>query len=248
MTLADAPTLIWRALIAALALLGVGLAAWLMGIQNLHPWPMLIDHLRALQTLASTHVLQAAALYVFTYMVIAACGLPLGPPMSITGGSLFGLWGGLLCAVLGASGGSLVLFLVARGTLGRALPAQQDGRLDRVRKLVARDGFWALLSLRMAPVVPGWLLNLAAALTLMKLRPFLAGTALGLLPTTLVFTSIGSGIESVLTRDTPPGLDIILQPRILLPLLALSGLALLPVIWPMPWSRKRDISTCPEHD
>lgn len=251
--LAEAPrsatggrTPIWRGLVAALVLLGV--AAWLLGVQDLHPWPMLIGHLRALQALASTHVLQAATLYVLIYIVVAACGLPLGPPMSITGGSLFGLWGGLLCAILGAGGGSLVLFLVARGTLGRALPGQRDGRLDKVRKLVARDGFWALLALRMAPVVPGWLINLAAGLTLMKLRPFLAGTAIGLLPATLVFASIGSGIESVLTRDTPPGLDIILQPRILLPLLALSSLALLPVMRRVPWSGKRHTSTCPERD
>lgn len=240
--------MIWRTGLLALALLGVGVAAWLLGIQNLHPWPMLIGQLRVLQSLASTHALQAAALYILAYIVIAACGLPLGPLMSITGGTLFGLWGGLLCAVLGAGTGAVVLFLVARSTLGRVLPGQQDGRLDRVRKLVARDGFWALLAFRMTPVVPGWLLNLAAALTLMNVRPFLASTALGLLPATFVFASIGSGIESVLTSDTPPGLDVILQPRLLLPLLALSGLALVPVIRPMPWRRKRGMSTCPERD
>lgn len=229
-----------RALAVVLALLGAGFVVWLLGAQHLHVWPVVMGQLRALQALASTHAWEAAALYIIAYLVIAACGLPLGPPMSVTGGSLFGLWGGVLCAVLGASGGSLVLFLVARGTLGRALPGRRDGRLDRVRGLVARDGFWALLALRTAPVVPGWLLNLAAALTLMELRPFLAATTLGLLPATLVFASIGSGLESVLTSDTPPGLDILLQPRILLPLLALSGLALLPVIRPAPWRRQRD--------
>lgn len=102
--------------------------------------------------------------------------------------------------------------------------------MDKVRRLVARDGFSALLALRMAPVVPGWLLNLAAALAHMRARPFVIATAIGLLPATLVFTSIGSGLDSVLTSDTPPGLGIVLQPRILVPLLALSGLTLLPVI------------------
>lgn len=238
--------MIWRVGLIALVLLGLGFVAWLLGAQDIHPWPILMRQLRALQDLANTHILQAAALYVFIYMAVAASGLPLGPPMSIAGGTLFGLWGGLLCAVLGAGGGSLVLFLVARSTLGRALPGQQDGRLDKVRKLVARDGFWALLALRMAPVVPGWLLNLAAGLTLMKLRPFLAATVLGLLPATLVFASIGSGIESVIASDMPLGLDIILQPRILLPLLVLSGLALLPMIRSVPWPRKRNKSTCPK--
>lgn len=225
--------MIWRAGAAVLALLGVGLAAWLLGIQTLHPWPILAGWLRGLQSLASTHALEAAALYVVIYMAVAACALPLGPPMSITGGSLFGFWVGLFCAMLGATGGSLALFLVARGTLGRALPGRQDGRLDRVRRLVARDGFWALLALRTAPVVPGWILNLAAGLTLMRLRPFVAATVLGLLPATIVFAAIGSGIGSVLASDTPPGLEIILQPRVLLPLLALSALALVPVIRPV---------------
>lgn len=223
-----------RAAAVTLTLLCVGLAAWSLGIQNLHLWPLLAGQLRALQALASTHVLQAAALYVLIYICVAACGLPLGPPMSITGGGLFGLWGGLVCAVMGATGGSLILFLVARCTIGRAMlhrrASSGNGRMDRVRRLVARDGFFALLALRMAPVVPGWLLNLAAALAHMRVRPFVIATIIGLLPATIVFTSIGSGIDGVLASDTPPGLDIVLQPHILLPLLALSGLTILPVI------------------
>lgn len=222
--------MIRRGVAIALALAAVGLTAWLLGAQNLHLWPLLATQLRALQDLASAHVLEAAVLYVLIYVCIAACGLPLGPPMSITGGSLFGLWGGLACAVLGATGGSLVLFLVARGTLGRAMQRRQDDRMDKVRRLVSRDGFSALLALRMAPVVPGWLLNLAAALAHMRIRPFLVATAIGLLPATIVFTSIGSGIDSALASDTPPGLGIVLQPAILLPLLALSALTILPVI------------------
>jgi hypothetical protein len=51
-----------------------------------------------------------------------------------------------------------------------------------------------------------------------------------LLPATTVFTSIGSGLDTVLTSNIPPGIGIVLQPSILLPLLALSGLAALPVI------------------
>jgi uncharacterized membrane protein YdjX (TVP38/TMEM64 family) len=226
--------MILRVAAVALILLCVGFAAWSLGVQNLHLWPLLAGRLRALQALASAHVLQAASLYVLIYMCVAACGLPLGPPMSITGGSVFGLWGGLFCAVMGATGGSLILFLVARGTIGRAMlrrrASSQDGRMDQVRRLVARDGFTALLALRMAPVVPGWLLNLAAALAHMRVRAFVIATTIGLLPATIVFTSIGSGLDSVLASDTPPGLGIVLEPRILLPLLALSGLTILPVI------------------
>ena len=211
-------------------LLIIFLIARAAGLQNLHLWPLLAEQLRALQHLAAAHVIQAALLYILIYICVAGCGLPLGPPMSIAGGSLFGLWGGLPCAVAGATGGSLLLFLVARGTLGRALRRRQDGRMDRVRRLVERDGFAGLLAMRVAPVVPGWLLNLAAALTHMRVQPFLAATILGLLPATAVFTSIGSGLDTVLTSNTPPGIGVILQPGILLPLLALSGLAALPVI------------------
>jgi uncharacterized membrane protein YdjX (TVP38/TMEM64 family) len=212
------------------AVLAIGLIAREAGVQNLHLWPLLAERLRALQQLAADHAIQAAVLYVLIYVCVAGCGLPLGPPMSIAGGSLFGLWGGLLCAVTGATCGSLILFLVARSTIGRALRRRQDGRMERVRHLVERDGFAGLLALRVAPVVPGWLLNLAAALAHMRLRPFVAATMLGLLPATTVFTSIGSGLDTVLTSTTPPGIGVILRPSILLPLLCLSGLPLLPMI------------------
>jgi uncharacterized membrane protein YdjX (TVP38/TMEM64 family) len=207
----------------------IGLAR-LAGLQDVHVWPLLAGQLRALQDLAAANVVPAALLYILIYVCVAGSGLPLGPPMSIAGGSLFGLWGGLVCAVAGATGGSTLLFLVARGTLGRALLRRQDPRMERVRQMVARDGFAGLLALRVAPVVPGWLLNLAAAVTHMRLRPFIAATILGLLPATTVFTSIGSGLDGVLTSPTPPGLGIVFQPAILLPLLGLSGLALMPTI------------------
>jgi uncharacterized membrane protein YdjX (TVP38/TMEM64 family) len=132
--------------------------------------------------------------------------------------------------VAGATSGSVLLFLFARGTLGTAFARRHGALVARIRPRLERDGFSALLALRLAPVVPGWLVNLAAALAGMRLPPFAAATALGVAPAAAVFASVGAGLGTALTAGAPPGLGLVLRPAVLLPLLALSVLALLPVV------------------
>lgn len=215
----------------SLPLLALALAAAAMsGLQGTVIWPQLARQMQALQDLAISNVPATAALYVLIYASLAAFCVPVGPAMSVAGGALLGIWIGTACAVAGATTGSVLLFLIARSTLGMALTRRRGVLMARIRPRLERDGFSALLALRLAPVVPSWLLNLAAALTGMRLRPFAVATALGIAPATAVFASVGAGLGDALANGAPPGLSLVMRPMVLLPLLALSALAMLPVI------------------
>ena len=219
-----------RRILALLILPLVAIILAASGLQDSLVWPQLAGRVQALQAFASAHPVLAATLYIVAYAVIAACCLPLGPLMGVAGGALFGPWVGTPCAVTGATGGAVLLFLFARGALGGALTGRHGALLPRVQLRLQRDGFPALLAARVAPVMPSWLLTLGAALAGMQLRPFIAATALGLVPGTAVFASTGAELDAVLARGTLPSLGSIMHPSMLLPLLALSGLAFLPVI------------------
>jgi uncharacterized membrane protein YdjX (TVP38/TMEM64 family) len=96
---------------------------------------------------------------------------------------------------------------------------------------LARDGFNYLLSIRLVPLFPFWLVNLAAALGGVRPFPYVTATLIGIAPATFVFASIGAGIGDVLARGGRPDLSAILSWPVLCPLLGLAALSLLPVAW-----------------
>ena len=72
----------------------------------------------------------------------------------------------------------------------------------------------------------------------MRLGPFTAATAIGIIPATLVFTAFGTGLAEILAGGQQPDIASILTPTILLPFLGMAGLALLPVLWRL-WRRRK---------
>ena len=208
---------------AALVLfIALGLPHWLS-------WGALAHREAALQALVDRHPIAAALAFILLYGVVTALAVPESAVVTVAGGLLFGTVLGSVCTVLGATGGAVLLFLAARSTL-RPLLVRRAGRfLRRVGPALERDGFNALLALRLLPVLPFWLLNLAPALVGMRLAPYTAATFLGIIPGTVVFSSIGAGLGDALARGDPPNLDIVLSPGILGPLAGLATLALLPI-------------------
>jgi uncharacterized membrane protein YdjX (TVP38/TMEM64 family) len=109
--------------------------------------------------------------------------------------------------------------------------------IERIRSELARDGFSYLLAIRLVPAFPFWLVNLAAALSGMRLLPYTVATVIGIVPATFVYTSIGAGVSKVLADGGAPDLTLIFSPGILGPLIGLAVLSLLPVAW-RRWKRR----------
>jgi uncharacterized membrane protein YdjX (TVP38/TMEM64 family) len=141
--------------------------------------------------------------------------------------------------VIGATSGAIALFLLARGLLAPFLEAKLGARIARLRPGLERDGFSYLLALRLMPVFPFWLVNLAPALIGMRLGPYTAATILGMVPTSFVLSAVGAGLGATLAAGVRPSAMILLRPEILLPLLALAALAVLPAIWRQWQARNR---------
>ncbi|MFQ5974287.1 MAG: TVP38/TMEM64 family protein, partial [Alphaproteobacteria bacterium] len=88
-----------------------------------------------------------------------------------------------------------------------------------------------MLVLRLIPVFPFWLVNLAPAFLGVSVRVFVIGTFVGIIPGTFVYASVGNGLGAVFDAGGAPDLGIIFEPEILLPIIGLALLALLPVIY-----------------
>ncbi|MDB5410686.1 MAG: hypothetical protein JWL84_5598 [Rhodospirillales bacterium] len=148
---------------------------------------------------------------------MAALSLPLSAPMSVFAGFLFGRGIGAAAAVSGATIGAGLVFALARTALGEAWRRRAGPWLRRFELGFRDNAFSYLLTLRILPIFPFWLINLVAAFLGIRLGVFLAATCLGIIP--------GAGFAAVLERGEEPDLAIVLTPQIFLPLLALAPAA-----------------------
>lgn len=216
----------WPLLLLAALLLG----AWALGGPRLLAPETLGRRLAQARAFAASHAALAAASYAVLYAVLVAASVPAGTALTVLGGAVFGSVLGGALAVTGATAGAAVLFLAARSTLGAALARRHGALLARVQPRLERDGFFAVLALRLLPFVPFWLVNLACGLVGLRLAPFLLGTALGIMPAATVLASAGAGLGNVLTGNAPLDPWLLLRPAVLLPRLGLAALAALPIL------------------
>ena len=123
-------------------------------------------------------------------------GLSLTPApasvLSVGGGGLFGLAAGVPVVMAGAITGALLGFGLAR-RLGRAsVQRLQAERLDRLDALLRRRGLLAVVGVRLAPIVPFAVLNMACGLTALRFRDYALGSAVGMLPAATAFVAVGA--------------------------------------------------------
>lgn len=141
------------------------------------------------------------AVYALAYVAVVALSLPGGLIMTIIGGFLFGWLLGGTMALASATLGATLVFFVARSSLGATLIERAGPRLNKVAEGLRENAASYLLFLRLVPVFPFWLVNLAAALFNVELRVFIATTALGILPGTFAFAFAGAGLDSVIAAQ-----------------------------------------------
>ena len=125
------------------------------------------------------------------YAVVTLTPLP-KTVFTLAAGAVLGLGGGLPAVVVGALVGALAAFFLGRA-LGREGVRRFTGaRIDRLDDLLERRGLAAVLAARLVPVVPFTAMNYVAGLTSLRLRDFVVGTALGILPATTAYVTIGA--------------------------------------------------------
>ena len=129
----------------------------------------------------------AAAIFVVVYVVVATIGLP-GLPLTLAGGAIFGVAAGIALTWLGATLGATGAFLLARALGGDALRRLLGARAGTLDRIVGDGAFLTILRLRLIPVVPFNALNFGAGLAGVRLGPYVAATAIGILPGTSVYT------------------------------------------------------------
>lgn len=193
-------------------------------------WDTLASHQSLLLAWVGAHPVISASLYLVAYIATAALSLPNASVLTVAGGLLFGAVGGCLLTVCGACIGASVLLVVVRYALAARLKRYHNRVPAVLRARLETDGFSYLLALRLIPLFPFWIVNLAAAVGGVRLLVFVPATLIGIIPTSYILSTIGAGIGSLLARGQTPDLSVLFSLPIMLPLLALAAISLLPAI------------------
>jgi uncharacterized membrane protein YdjX (TVP38/TMEM64 family) len=213
--------------LALLLVLAGGLLAG--GLGRVLSLEALRTHEAALRTFISAHRIVALLAFVVLYMVATATSLPGATILTLAGGYLFGTWLGGGATVIGATLGAVIVFFAVQTSLGAVLREKAErsgGKLKAVIDGVEAGAFGYILTLRLIPLAPFWLVNIAAALAGAPLRAYAGATFIGIMPATFIYSGIGAGIGEFVAQGQAPDLRVILEPHILAPLVALGLLSL----------------------
>lgn len=221
----------------AAPLIAIGLVAvtGLLLLRDVLSFETVNANREALLAWRDAHYAAALLAYFAAYVAIVAFSLPGAFVMTVTGGFLFGLLPGAPLAVLAASVGASCIFLAARAGLGRALRARllargAGGFFARIERGLKANEVSYLLLMRLVPVVPFVVANVAPAFFGVALKTFFFTTFFGIMPGTVITAWIGVGVGEAFDRGGSPSLALTLEPHILVPLLGLIALAALPVL------------------
>lgn len=213
--------------IIAAALAGL----WLSGAKDYLSFAALQEFHGVLRGWAGANPILAPLALVAVYALGTAISVPGMVWVTLAAGLLFGTVVGTISVVFGATIGAVIIFLAARYAFADVLRSKVGKWLGRIDKEM-RDGQVSyLLTIRLIPVIPFWLANLAPAFLEVKTRTFAWTTFIGIIPVVAVYCSVGAGIGALLDAGQEPDLGaILLNPKVILPLLALIALSILPIV------------------
>ncbi|MBM3564770.1 MAG: TVP38/TMEM64 family protein [Alphaproteobacteria bacterium] len=173
----------------------------------------------------------APLLFGLFYALIVAFSVPGGLVTTLAGAMLFGWALNAAVVVAAATMGATALFLAARLGLGEPLRARAGPRLAKMEAGFNRDAFSYLLALRLVPLFPFWLVNLAPAFLGVRLSTYVLATAIGIAPATVIFSIIGESLGGLVAQGGHVSIEHVLTPRVAAALGGLAVLALLPVVY-----------------
>lgn len=185
----------WLPAMLLLGLLGLDYA---LGLHRYLSLTTLAEHRDGLRQWVDGNLLLALACYMAVYVAVVALSIPGAAAMSLAGGFLFGWMVSAPATILAAVIGASIVFEVVKTSFGAALAERSGPFVQKLSRGFAENAFSLLLFLRLTPVFPFWAVNAVAGLSRIPLRTFVIATALGIVPASVAFALVGSGLDRVI--------------------------------------------------
>jgi len=162
-----------------------------------------LDYIKSRQgefaTLYDERPLAVAGIFFAIYVAVTALSLPGAAIMTLAAGAIFGLLAGTVIVSFASSIGATLAFLASRYILRDSVQRRFASRLADINKGVEKEGAFYLFTLRLVPLIPFFVINLAMGLTRMKAATFYWVSQLGMLAGTIVYVNAGTQLAKIET-------------------------------------------------
>ncbi|MBK2125265.1 TVP38/TMEM64 family protein [Fangia hongkongensis] len=192
---------------------------------------MLADNYQNLQGFTQQHYFISVVIFMLAYILIVAFSIPGATLMTLLGGFLFGVIFGGIWVVLSATIGATITYLAVKTAFAEALKEKAHGSIQKMRDGFRENEFNYLIFLRLLPIFPFFIINIAAGVLGVSLRAFFIGTLLGIIPGSFIYAWVGSGLGFALSQGESINMKIIFAPQILLPIIGLAILSIIPIVY-----------------
>ncbi|MDX1802263.1 MAG: TVP38/TMEM64 family protein, partial [Marinobacter sp.] len=177
-----------------LALVGAFIA---LGGNELLTLDNLQRHQAELDQWIASHLTRALLGFVLIYIVVTALSLPGATILTLAAGAFFGNLNGLLAASVASTIGATLAFLAARFLFRDTLRARYADTVARMDEGIRKDGAFYLATLRLVPVFPFFLINIAMGLTGMRVRTYSLVSWVAMMPGTFVYVNAGTQLAQI---------------------------------------------------
>ena len=192
----DAPRL-WPRLAVVLGIVLLIGAFYASGFQQYFSWKFLRSHLNEWRDEADRNLLLSLAVFFGVYVAVTALSLPVALPLTVVGAVLFGRWVGTAVISLSSTAGATLAFLNSRYLLRDWVQRKFAARLEPLNRGVERDGAYYLLTLRLVPLVPFFLINLGMGLTPMRVSTYAFVSWAGMLVGTFLYVNAAAPLTTI---------------------------------------------------
>ena len=167
----------------------------------------------------------------FSILWVFAAGF--GTPLALFAGFIFGKWLGLLVAVIGMSIGATLLYVFANFFLKKMIRDKFINKFKNLEEKFKKSEFLYLLIFRFVGGVPFQIQNVLPCIFNVKVHNFFWSTFLGIIPSSFLIISIGSGLEDIIDKnlEAPKLIDLITSPSIYVPMIAFFSLLIITIFF-----------------
>lgn len=188
----------------------------------------------SLMAFYSNHMLVFVGGYIMIYILQTALSLPGAAILTLAGGAIFGVVMGTIYVNIGATTGSVLAFLLSRTLLRDWVVRKFGNRMEAIDNGLQESGLSYLLFLRLVPLFPFFLINLACGITGMSIKTYILGTMIGILPGSLVYANAGASLATI------NNLGQVASPRVLISFSILGLFALVPTLYKKVKGRNKE--------
>ena len=181
--------------------------------------------------LKQTNLLLLSVIFIFLTIVwVLMAGF--GSPVALLAGFIFGKWLGVIILVLGLSVGATILYIFGNYFLKEVIKEKFLNRFKNLEIKFKKSEFIFLLAYRFVGGIPFAIQNLLPCLFNVKITNFFWSTLIGIIPSTFLIVSIGSGLEKIINQnlEAPKLLEIMYSPDIYIPMIAFVALIIITIV------------------